>query len=153
IVEAKKLTLGPQNALTQAERYAKGVAGSPFDFGGYRVPFLYSTNGEAVWFQDARHRLNQSRRVAHFHTPAALQELLAIEKRVAAAAVRVEKMSQAILAKAFRGELVPTEAELARQEGRDYEPTAVLLERIRTERAQANGAAPPSAGRRTRRTK
>src|SRR5262249_30267209 len=86
-------------------------------------------------------------------TPAALQELLAIENRVAAATVRVEKMSQAILAKAFRGELVPTEAELARQEGRDYEPTAVLLERIRTERAQANGAAPPSAGRRTRRTK
>ena len=33
--------------------------------------------------------------------------------------------------KGFRGELVPTEADLARQEGRDYEPAAVLLERIR----------------------
>ena len=52
-----------------------------------------------------------------------------------------------MLAKAFRGELVPTEAELARQEGRDYEPASVLLERIRTERSQGNGARTP---RRTR---
>jgi len=35
IVEAKKLTLGPQNVLTQAERYSKGVSASPFDFRGY----------------------------------------------------------------------------------------------------------------------
>jgi hypothetical protein len=33
----------------------------------------------------------------------------------------------AILAKAFHGELVPTEAELARREGRDYERASVLL--------------------------
>jgi type I restriction enzyme S subunit len=54
-----------------------------------------------------------------------------IEARVQAAMARVEKITQAILAKAFRGELVPTEAELARQEGRGYEPASVLLERIR----------------------
>jgi hypothetical protein len=34
----------------------------------------------------------------------------------------------------FRGELVPTEAELARREGRSYEPASVLLTRIRAER-------------------
>ncbi len=72
----------------------------------------------------------------------------AIEKRVAAATLRVEKLTQAILARAFRGELVPTEAELARQEGRDYEPASALLERIRAGRAQANAA--PGAGRRSR---
>jgi type I restriction enzyme, S subunit len=55
----------------------------------------------------------------------------AIEKRVAAATARAEKLTQAILAKAFRGELVPTEAELARREGRSYEPASVLLARIR----------------------
>jgi type I restriction enzyme, S subunit len=79
----------------------------------------------------------------------------AIEKRVAAATLRFERMTQAVLAKAFRGDLVPTEAELARQEGRDYEPAAVLLERIKRERSQANGAvtAPAPARRRTRRTK
>jgi len=68
----------------------------------------------------------------------------AIDKRVAAAALRVEKMTQAILARAFRAELVQTEAELARQEGRDYEPASVLLERIRAERNAGDGAAPAS---------
>lgn len=58
----------------------------------------------------------------------------AIEKRVALTTCRVEKLTQAILAKAFRGELVPTEAELARQEGRDYEPASLLVERIQAER-------------------
>jgi hypothetical protein len=38
----------------------------------------------------------------------------------------------------FRGELVPTVAELARQEGRQYEPASVLLERIRAERERLN---------------
>ena len=59
-----------------------------------------------------------------------------IEKRLATATRRVETLTQAILAQAFRGELVPTEAELARQEGRDYEPAAALLERIRADRAK-----------------
>ena len=43
-------------------------------------------------------------------------------------------LTQAVRAKAFRGELVPTEAELARREGRDYEPAATLLERLQAER-------------------
>jgi type I restriction enzyme S subunit len=57
-----------------------------------------------------------------------------IEKRVAATTKRANKLTQSILAKAFRGELVPIEAELARKEGRDYEPASVLLDRIRTSR-------------------
>lgn len=59
-----------------------------------------------------------------------------IEAHVQTATARVEKITQAILAKAFRGELVPTEAELARQENRDYEPASVLLERIHAARDQ-----------------
>jgi type I restriction enzyme S subunit len=74
-----------------------------------------------------------------------------IEARVAAATARVEKITQAILAKAFRGELVPTEAELARQEGRDYEPASVLLERIRAERE--SGPASTASGSRRRSSK
>jgi type I restriction enzyme S subunit len=58
----------------------------------------------------------------------------AVEKRVAAATMRAEKLTQAVLAKAFRGELVPTEAELARLEGRSYETASELLSRIRSER-------------------
>jgi type I restriction enzyme R subunit len=76
IVEAKKLTLGPQGVLTQAERYARGLLAEKFDFDGLRVPFLYSTNGEVIWFHDVRHPLNRSRKVSGFHTPAALLELL-----------------------------------------------------------------------------
>ena len=56
------------------------------------------------------------------------------EKRVAAATVRAEKLTQAILAKAFRGELAPTEAELARREGRFYETASELLTRIKSQR-------------------
>ena len=76
VVEAKKLTLGPQNVLTQAERYSRGVANSAFDYHGYRVPFLYSTNGEVIWNHDIRHVLNRSRQIARFHTPEALHEIL-----------------------------------------------------------------------------
>ena len=39
-----------------------------------------------------------------------------------------------VLRAACSGELVPTEAELARSEGREYEPASVLLERILAER-------------------
>jgi type I restriction enzyme S subunit len=57
-----------------------------------------------------------------------------VEKRVETAKARAEKLTQTILARAFRGELVPAEAELARREGRYYEPASVLLARIKSER-------------------
>lgn len=63
-----------------------------------------------------------------------------IEERVTVAAKRVDKVTQAVLAKAFRGELVPTEAELASRDGRSYEPASVLLERIRSERSKTVGS-------------
>lgn len=72
IVEAKKLSLGPQNVLTQAQRYSAGVTDSPFQFGEFRVPFLFSTNGEVIWFHDVRHPLERSRKVADYPTPDAL---------------------------------------------------------------------------------
>ena len=76
IVEAKKLSLGPPNVLTQAERYSKGANNGPLNFRGYRVPFLYSTNGEIIWHQDIRHTRSRSYTLGHFHTPEALTERL-----------------------------------------------------------------------------
>jgi len=76
VIEAKKISLGPQNVLTQAERYAAGISGSPFNYSGFRVPFIYSTNGEIIWYHDLRNPLNRSRLVAKFHTPDALTERL-----------------------------------------------------------------------------
>jgi type I restriction enzyme R subunit len=76
IVEAKKLTLGPQSVLSQAERYCKGITDSPFNYRGFRVPFLYSTNGEIIWHHDIRHELCRSHVITRFHTPEALMERL-----------------------------------------------------------------------------
>lgn len=52
-----------------------------------------------------------------------------VEGKLAAASAHVARLAEAALAEAFRGELVPTEAELARQEGRGYESAAELLKR------------------------
>jgi len=57
-----------------------------------------------------------------------------VDQRLQSATLRTERIAQSILARAFHGELVPTEAELARREGRDYEPASVLRERIRAQR-------------------
>ncbi|OGM11968.1 restriction endonuclease subunit R [Candidatus Woesebacteria bacterium RBG_16_34_12] len=75
IVEAKKLSLGPQNVLIQAQRYAKGLNQGIGDFNGYKVPFIYSTNGEVIWFQDLRPDNSRSRKVKAFHTPQGLSEM------------------------------------------------------------------------------
>jgi type I restriction enzyme R subunit len=77
VVEAKKLTLGPQGVLTQAERYARGIDQQPRYQGEFGVPFLYATNGEVLWFHDVRHPLNRSREISSFHTPAGLAQVLA----------------------------------------------------------------------------
>jgi len=59
------------------------------------------------------------------------------EQRLKDAGTFAERISQSTLAEAFAGELVEPEADLARREGRDYEPASVLLERIAAERAAA----------------
>lgn len=69
--------------------------------------------------------------------------MLAIADRVATQIDRVagtlDHASRASLAKAFRGELVPTEATLAEDEGRDYESADELMARIDS----ANKPTPP----------
>ncbi len=60
-----------------------------------------------------------------------------IEQRVQTATKQAEALTQSILARAFRGELVPTEADLARAEGRDFESAEELLARVRA------GSVPP----------
>ena len=50
------------------------------------------------------------------------------------AQANLKRYRVSVLKDACEGRLVPTEAELARSEGRDYEPAAALLERILAER-------------------
>jgi type I restriction enzyme, R subunit len=73
-IEAKKVTVNPQNVLQQARRYAEGAFQGVGDWAGLRVPFLYSTNGELIWHLDARPAKRVSRQLAAFHTPIALGE-------------------------------------------------------------------------------
>ena len=77
----------------------------------------------------------------------------AIEKRVATATERAEKLVQAILAKAFRGELVPAEAELAGREGRSYEPASALLAKIEAQRKDVKPQRKHGRARRRKRKK
>ncbi|OHC14750.1 MAG: restriction endonuclease subunit S [Pseudomonadales bacterium GWC2_63_15] len=62
-----------------------------------------------------------------------VEQLLAfadqLEAKVASAKSRIDHLTQSILAKAFRGELVPQDP--------DDEPASVLLERIKAQRAAA----------------
>lgn len=74
IIEAKKVTVNPQNVLEQAKRYALGAIDGPGNWDGYRVPFLYASNGELIWHLDTRGHKRISRQISDYHTPAALTE-------------------------------------------------------------------------------
>jgi len=76
IIEAKKVGVGPYNVLEQAKRYARGIFQSIENWDGYRVPFLYATNGEIIWHIDIRDEKNLSRQLSGFHTAEALEEFL-----------------------------------------------------------------------------
>ncbi len=76
ILEAKRRDIDPQSVLSQAERYARGVDASSFNFEGLRVPFLWSSNGAEVFFRDCRHPLNLGRQVADYSTPGGMRERL-----------------------------------------------------------------------------
>jgi type I restriction enzyme R subunit len=54
IVEAKKVSVNPQNVLEQAKRYATGTFHGVGNWNGLRVPFLYASNGEIIWHLDVR---------------------------------------------------------------------------------------------------
>lgn len=75
ILEAKKVAVGAQNVLEQAKRYSKGAFQGSGNWDGYRVPFLYSSNGERIWYVDVRDNKSASRELSAFHTPDAISEM------------------------------------------------------------------------------
>jgi type I restriction enzyme, S subunit len=110
-------------------------------FYGQTKPGLNLEQVKSVWVDIPP--LEEQREIIH-HVDTLFALVDGIENRVRAAMVRAELLPQAILAQAFRGELVDTEAELAAKEGRDYEPAPVLLERVQKSREQNK----PAKGRR-----
>ena len=83
IIEAKKVTVNPQNVLEQAKRYARGATNGPGNWNGFHVPFLYATNGEIIWHLDVRSEKPVSRPVSNFHTAPALAEKFAFNSKLA----------------------------------------------------------------------
>ncbi len=70
-----------------------------------------------------------------------------IEARLRPAQAHVDRLTQSLLAKAFRGELAPTEHALATRDGRDYDPASALLARRgRTSKRIAGPLAPTASG-------
>ena len=72
IIEAKKITVGAENVLEQAKRYSKGAPNTIGEWREYKVPFLYSTNGEMIFHLDVRKKENTSHLLSDFHSPQAL---------------------------------------------------------------------------------
>lgn len=82
IIEAKKLEVGAQNVLEQAKRYSKGANNTVGAWSNYHVPFLYSSNGELIYFLDVRDNKNLSRQIYSFHTSEAVATMFTAKREM-----------------------------------------------------------------------
>lgn len=82
-MEAKKVSTNPQEVLGQAKRYSRCAFSGTGNWDGYRVPFLYSSNGEKVWFLDIRDSKNIRRELKDYHTPSAMKEMFERNQKAA----------------------------------------------------------------------
>ncbi len=82
-IEAKKVAVAPQNVLEQAKRYARTTSHPLGNWDGFRVPFIYATNGEIIWYADVRTGIYSARRISRFHTANGLQEKLVTDHQAA----------------------------------------------------------------------
>jgi type I restriction enzyme R subunit len=104
-IEAKRRRKNVSAAIDQAERYAKGFqAGNGFaaiaggDWGEFRVPFVFSTNGRpylkqletesGIWFRDVRQPTNHRRALTGWPTPEGLEGQLGLDREAAHAALK-----------------------------------------------------------------
>lgn len=83
LIEAKKLSVGAENVLEQAKRYSKGAPKTVGEWRGYKVPFLYSTNGELIFHLDVRKKENTSCQLSDFHSPQALLDKMSRDTGIA----------------------------------------------------------------------
>ncbi len=94
IIEAKKVGTSPQNVLEQARRYSRGATAGLGNWRGFKVPFLYATNGEVVWHVDERFENALSSQVAHLPSPAELAARFALDPTAAVAHLRTTPPSR-----------------------------------------------------------
>ena len=106
VIEAKRQRKNVSAALTQSERYSKGMTqiesvGGPW--GDFRVPLLFATNGRpylrqleiqsGIWFRDARYPTNLSRPLVDWLTPDGIKALLAIDAQAADATLKTTPLN------------------------------------------------------------
>jgi len=91
IVEAKKDNTSTEGVIAQAKRYAQDID-LPKLYGEYKVPFIYSTDGNEITFQELHISNSIPRRVKGFHTPEALNELLSDSKNEALRELETEQV-------------------------------------------------------------
>ena len=106
-IEAKRRRKNVSAAIDQAERYAKGFqAGDGFaamaggDWGEFRVPFVFATNGRpylkqletesGIWFRDVRKSTNHRRALTGWPTPEGLEGQLVLDREAAHAALKTQ---------------------------------------------------------------
>lgn len=79
-LEAKRLDVGSEGVLVQAQRYSRDIPEGAGNWNGYRIPFLYSSNGMQHWFADVRREDFVSRKLAGgLHAPEALADLFSVD--------------------------------------------------------------------------
>ena len=96
IIEAKKVAVNPENVLEQAKRYARGVPAAAGEWNGFRVPFLYASNGTLIWYLDARPAKPISRTLSDFHTPNALAARFADDRSAVASTYLLDTPTEEI---------------------------------------------------------
>lgn len=82
IIEAKKVSISPQNVLEQAKRYSHGCKNTLGEWHQMKVPFLYSSNGAQIWFADIREDNYSAREISSFHSPNALEDMFQAQMSV-----------------------------------------------------------------------
>ncbi len=95
VIEAKKYGKAIAGDLLQAKRYAKEIKNSmeyeiEGEYGDYKIPFIYSTNGRpylkqlseqsGIWFWDARNPFKPSFALEAFHSPEDLKQKLIVNE-------------------------------------------------------------------------
>jgi type I restriction enzyme R subunit len=103
VVEAKRRNKNVMEVLPQAERYAKGIAIEAHQlpegaqWGDYRAPFVFSTNGRpylrqmetlsGIWRRDVRRPTNPAGPLMAWPTPQGLVERLEVDRAAAEASL------------------------------------------------------------------
>ena len=83
-LEAKKLEVGSEGVLVQAQRYSRDIIDGAGNWNGYRIPFLYSSNGLQHWFADIRREDYMSRQLmGGLHAPEALADMFSADPTAA----------------------------------------------------------------------